>query len=419
MKKRSVVMAAMIVVLIFSAIVFSALSVPAQNTYNLSELANCRKLFSLSGSSAAYFYGYSNTTLYSARVLPDYRLRSASVDGVICSVCHDDSNAYALYEYKRKYYVLKLNCADGNCITYPISAADNVIYSSFAATSDGVYLIINSGAYSTAVRFDYSGNKRATYKLPDGVSRLFVNAGSAYAVAYSGGIFRLTGSGQTVNCATLDAYTEFSDAGWGYVYTKDKTLISLNDGSRSARSQKLCVKTKSKLFDSDSGRLLAAVGNRCVYLDGQNHVMPLTETQAPTSAASKTTDTQNGQNKTAATVGTLNLYDDSTVIADCGITVRRFKEKYPQLTQVFDRSGKAVTSGKLRTGYSAAAGSKKYVVIIQGDVNGSGTVNNADIRQMMEYLCGNITLSDAGLKAADIDMNKARDTRDLVRMTWL
>ncbi|MEE0872339.1 MAG: hypothetical protein UIH27_02570, partial [Ruminococcus sp.] len=53
---------------------------------DLSSLRSCRKLYSYSGSSHAYFYGFENRAAYSAEVLPGGVSRSISVDGVIRAV---------------------------------------------------------------------------------------------------------------------------------------------------------------------------------------------------------------------------------------------------------------------------------------------------------------------------------------------
>lgn len=156
---------------------------------DLSSLRSCRKLYSYSGSSHAYFYGFENRAAYSAEVLPGGVSRSISVDGVIRAVCHDEHSLHALYETNGKYRVASLNMSSGRLTDDSLDArSDKVLYFSFAADGKSAFLIINGGTYSKVVRYARGGRQLQSYSMPDGAECVFVNGGKSYAKSYSGEI---------------------------------------------------------------------------------------------------------------------------------------------------------------------------------------------------------------------------------------
>ena len=70
----------------------------AETASDLSVLSSAKRIFSYSGKASAYFYGFSNQTLYSARVIPSAALRTVRTGGVIRAVCHDENSVYAMCE---------------------------------------------------------------------------------------------------------------------------------------------------------------------------------------------------------------------------------------------------------------------------------------------------------------------------------
>ncbi|MGN0479237.1 MAG: dockerin type I repeat-containing protein [Hominenteromicrobium sp.] len=77
----------------------------------------------------------------------------------------------------------------------------------------------------------------------------------------------------------------------------------------------------------------------------------------------------------------------------------------------------ASASGKLRTGMTALIDGTPYTIVIRGDINGSGTVNTADLRLFQQYLADDETLSSAALLAADLNTDGAADAADLVLLS--
>lgn len=76
--------------------------------------------------------------------------------------------------------------------------------------------------------------------------------------------------------------------------------------------------------------------------------------------------------------------------------------------------GSKVTSGHLRSGMVAKYEGREVLIVVTGDVNGSGTVNSADFKAMQEHLLGTEKLSGAYLLAADISGDGSVGTEDLV-----
>lgn len=85
----------------------------------------------------------------------------------------------------------------------------------------------------------------------------------------------------------------------------------------------------------------------------------------------------------------------------------------PRETQVYTET-MAVASGKLKTGMVATVDGTPYTVVVPGDVNGTGTVNSADLRLLQRYLAGDEKLEDAACFAADLSRDGIADAVDLV-----
>lgn len=403
---------------VFTALILVMLSVcnaRADDRFALGELAQCKNLYSYSGTSRAYFYGCTQNTLYSAEVIPDRMTRYVTAPGQIRAVCHDDSCAYALYDGgKGSLGVLRMNMLGGTCDRVTITPGENASDRSFAVADNEIFMIMNGGVYACVKSYGFNGNSLYSYSLPQGTERLFTNGGHAYAKAYSGEIFRLSGGTKT-KCAELENHTDFTDGGAGYILTSDKRLISLGESGYQKLSCDLAVRTSTELFtisggvlscrgyavNADSAKLLCAVGDNaaalgrdceCVVFDFARKAEP----NAPSCG------------------GRLRIEDDIIVGLEPGITAAKAKESFPEIQRIFDENGGEITSGKLRTGCSAQTAGGRYAIALTGDVNSSGTVNTADIDELMSFLIGEQSLSPCRAKAADYDLNSTIDSADLV-----
>lgn len=78
-------------------------------------------------------------------------------------------------------------------------------------------------------------------------------------------------------------------------------------------------------------------------------------------------------------------------------------------------NGRPAAAGVCRTGMTVEISGDIYTVIILGDVNGSGTVNSADIKLIQSHMIGKAVLEEPPLLfAADYSRNGLIETEDLV-----
>ena len=400
-------------------IISSVYTAAAETRFFDSGLSDCKKVFSYSGSSGAYFYGFSNTTLVSARAHPQFISRNLTVDGIIRAVSHDDNYAYALYAKSKSYYAVRMNMNSGRCDYCELPKPGDILPFTFAAVDGNIYLCVYGKLYSSVVRCDFSGKKLYSYNPPRGVEQLFINGGTAYVKSNSGEIFRISGNGLT-KCADLELYTSFYNAGAGYIYSQKGALISLLDGSVIYQNTKFFVRTSSGDMTSDEGISFAAYKNAGAQLLSDYRISVTTPDN--NSATSQQQSQIGGANTigSQSRVGTVNnqrtldYYDSSTIACDEIITVSKFKKKYPQITEMTDANGNKVTSGKIKTGYFAKTTDGKFEIAVMGDLNCNGAINNADIRVIMEYFVGLINLSPIQKKAADINRDNIVNNIDLV-----
>ena len=85
----------------------------------------------------------------------------------------------------------------------------------------------------------------------------------------------------------------------------------------------------------------------------------------------------------------------------------------PREVQVYT-AAMAPASGSLRTGYTALVDGTPYTVVLRGDLNGSGTVNSADLRLLQRVLAEDEALTDAARLAADLNADGSISAADLV-----
>lgn len=389
--------------------------VRADGSYSLSDLKNCTALYSYSGKNNAYFYGNSNYTLYSARALPSRTTRYVKVSGYISAVCHDENCAYALYKAGNDSYgVVRMNMNNGSCDHCTISGTSLAQKYSFAVSGNEIFIIHTSNTFPYVKSYDFDGKYLRSYTFPKGAECLFSNGGSAYVKAYSGEVFRLSGANKS-KCAEIDTYTAFADAGVGYILQDNNRLVLLNGGKVQHLQSDFAVITSQNKFhisgttlrfnggeaEVSSPRLMCAAGTTAAVLDNDFNCQI-------TDAKAAVAESQSPKNSKLSFSGKMITGIEENT------TVAKIKEKYPEIKKIFDHDGKEITSGKLKTGYSALIQNGEYKIAIRGDVNSSGTLNTADTDELMKALAGSITLSDCCQKAADYNFDGSADTKDLV-----
>ncbi len=380
----------------------------ATSAATIYELVQCKKILAYSGSAHAYFYGCDGSTLVSARVLPDISVKTCRAPGVIRAVCHDESNAYALYEESRgRYGVLALRMDSGAVDTTALQFDGEIQAVSFAVSRGEVFLLMNDrgSSYVLGLR----GGNATRYTAQSGAEQLFINGGEVYAQMYSGEIYRV-GQGKLTFCLRLAAHSRLVNAGNGYVYS-DGVLTGLN-GSTLSCGTAFAVKTDSGVYTCGTEAMaVAAVGNRAaVLLTGYScEYKTVVESSAAPQATSAVGDTgaQDAGDGSDGDIGVLTA----------GTTVSQLKKAFPTVTAVTDADGDEVTSGAVRTGYIALFQNGSRALSVSGDLNGSGTVNSADVRFLMEHFVKGSDISDCVMQAADLNRDGLLDNRDLVLLS--
>ena len=414
MAKR-IICVILILINIFS---FFAYTAWADNSASFGELGSCKKLYAYSGKNNAYFYGFGNTTLYSARAVPSASLRYIDTGGYIRAVCHDENCAYALFDGNNSYKIVRMNMDSGACGYCTVSDVKDASNRSFAVSGNEIFILQNSRTHPYVKSYNFSGKALYTYNLPQGAELLFCNGSNAYARSFSGEIFRLSGGNKT-KCADLEAYTDFSDAGCGYILTGDGRMISLNGGDTEYPRCDFAVRTSKNTFklngstlsfsggevDSVPAKLMCAAGQNAAVLSSDNRCNLYNVNQIKNTS-------QNSKSSTKSSA--LKISDGIAVGIDAEITVTRALEKFPEISELYNSEGVKITSGKLKTGYYALIGGTKYPIAIRGDVNGTGTLNTADMTDLMDAIIDKIKLTPCQSKAADFNLDGKANAQDLV-----
>ena len=99
------------------------------------------------------------------------------------------------------------------------------------------------------------------------------------------------------------------------------------------------------------------------------------------------------------------------------MTVPQLLKAYPAVLAVEDANGASVTAGAVRTGYAAVFADGRSVLAVAGDLNGSGTVNSADVKELMTLFVTSGTAADHVRRAADFHRDGTLDNRDLVLLS--
>lgn len=395
----------------------------ADNSASFTELNNCKSVCAFSGKSNAYFYGFGNSTLYSARAVPSANLRYVSTSGRIRAVCHDENCAYALFDGSKSYGIVRMNMNSGSCDYCTITDIKGANNQSFAVSGNEIFILQNSNSFSYVKSYNFSGKTLCSYNLPGGTEMLFCNGSKAYARTYSGEIYRLSGGNKT-KCADLEAYTGFTDAGCGHILADDGRMISLDNGDIDYPRCDYAVMTNKNMFklsgstlsfsggeyNADSAKLMCAAGQTAAVLDNGFRSTLINANQINNNNYPQSSQKSVSAQKSS----TLKISDGIVVGIEAEITVTKAKERFPEIVKLYDFNEKEITAGKLKTGYYALIGSKKYPIAIRGDVNGTGTLNRADIIDLMDAIIDKKQLTPCQRKAADFNFNGKSNSQDLV-----
>ncbi len=394
MSKRLISCAISVVLLIVS---FSAAA--ADNAVKLNELSVCIKIFAYSGKDSAYFYGFSSQTLCSVRVIPDGLTRTVNVNGTILNVCHDDSNAYALYKNRQNAYcIMQMNIDSGECSWFQVAQEKTVRHSSIAACSGEVMVIASKG--TDVLVLAQNSNSSYTCSFSSAVKELYVNDNNAYALLNDGSLYRIR-SGSKTYCANLSVLSGFSNAGCGWMFTSGGVLASVS-GALEYTHADAAVKLNGKTIQRNSVRLLACASDKAAALKNDYSLEYIRS---------------DGQSQESEYTDKNTLKSGGIAVLEEGMTVSKLKSAYTNVTGVYGANGEEINSGALRTGYTAVLESGSCRIAVLGDINGSGTVNSADTKLLMRFFTGSASLSDCEITAADCNRDGVADNRDLVLLS--
>lgn len=373
-----------------------------ESSFSMPQLRECTKLYAYSSAQSAHFFGFHQNELITAQVIPSFLQYSVRVNGVICAVCHNGSQACALVNSSgNQYSLLSLNASDGSYSITPLTDDGTVVRSSFAADGREVFLIVRTSTLNQVRSFDYNGNLGDTYTFPMGAQELFCSGSNAYAVSGSGEIYRLS-HGSVRYCAAMEPNTSFVNAGENCIYTEAREMIHLDSGNSVNCNSRFAVDA-DEIYTANSGVLFAAAGNVTALLDNNYQCVISSPNREPAPQGER----EEYQEETAAFSG------DVLIGLKAGTTVSAIKKQYPQILSIYDSQNNAVTSGKLRTGYFCEI--KDYVcpIAVSGDLDGSGTVSTRDTKLLMKVLVGKESLEGVYFQAADLNRDSVIDTRDL------
>lgn len=82
----------------------------------------------------------------------------------------------------------------------------------------------------------------------------------------------------------------------------------------------------------------------------------------------------------------------------------------PEAVMIRDLKGNPLTSGRLATGMTAG----EWILVIEGDCNGTGTVNTADLREALSLSLLPSQPGNSCYRAADLNGDGTVDTKDLL-----
>ena len=102
------------------------------------------------------------------------------------------------------------------------------------------------------------------------------------------------------------------------------------------------------------------------------------------------------------------------ILMQAGSTAAELREYFkPEAVKIRDLTGRQITQGTLGTGMTAG----DWIIVIEGDCNGTGTVNSADLRTALSLFLDSPLVSDANSRAADLNRSGDIDTNDLLMLS--
>ena len=199
-------------------------------------------------------------------------------------------------------------------------------------------------------------------------------------------------------------------AGSGMLYwASSGSVISRFDSGSSARATLQLSGTAAAISDTAA---IVRKNNAFCYEPYGTFIAAATPTPVPTaSPAPSASPSPSGTTPPDTPSITLT---GSYLFAPADTTAARLRAAFPENEIQIYTTTMQTASGKLRTGWIAMIDGTLYTIIVPGDINGSGTVNTADLRLLQAFLAGDNTPTDAERLAADLSGSGSVDAADLV-----
>lgn len=239
---------------------------------------------------------------------------------------------------------------------------------------------------------------------------------------FSAGRFELLGKYSSPVCCT----------GKGEIFTADGQNVTLV-GEDGKPSKTMDVGTKvTALYASGSTAAYISSGELHIIDKSLMQTVITEESSQPqqSSVSSEPSKPQSSSPESSASVKRpeSSVYDLSGkyIYISEGTTAAALKENISfdgYSIQLFDRYGKAISSGRLGTGARAvfARGSERYeyTLILPGDITGEGNINSRDELSLSEMLLGEGSADENTLPACDLNGSGKADLGDLVMLYYL
>lgn len=415
--RKSIVSISIVLMLVLTSVI----CVSSVSEYDLSELEDCKYLFTDNNNSGSYIYGFNSKTLYCAQLIPQVKIRYVNCNGAIRSVCQNGVNTYALFETDtsaKTYVIVQLNMNNGDCNYYTFTNLDHIYNSSMAVSDNEVFFISTDSYYSYVISYNFLGKKLNEYTFNDEASELFVNNSTVYTRLLSGDIYRLS-NGSSHFCTSIIPQSNFANGGKGYIQTDFGKLVSLESNTASSVPSDCAVYAGGIFYTNGND-----VVNNEKYYTFKNNISKLLVNNNQIAVllsdyscqVIKTSDLKEYKSDFTINQSEIPYSIDGNII--CGVkngtTVSEFKKNFSTSISVYNINGENVTSGCMKTGYRTILAGETYHISVTGDITGEGNVKSNDISELMSMLTGKILINGANYKSADYDLNGKINNIDLV-----
>ncbi len=322
--------------------------------------------------------------------------------------------------------------------------ADNTPASAFAA--DDIYFYYLESNNGKIHKISHDRRPYETVTLQKGITNLFSYNGNVYALSKDS-IINVNNADEILssdipNFSSSDVIEFYDnicidDSGKVYSFNEGygfKYIKTLNYKISFVLSKSYCGVSKNVIYslseagtsigkytcDSDIEDACVSGNKAAILCSGEVKIISLKDFAA---FNSNTPGSNSGlsSDKNNKITDIENKYQviDKYVIMSEGTTVAAIKKNIGTSLTFCNDDGKAVTSGKVGTGFrieyrNNSSVLKKYTIIIKGDLTGEGSVNTRDSKALTDYLLENNDFNETKRFAADLDNNEKIDSIDLL-----